>query len=56
MVTLLWLMVTADMVLHLIMLRSMTLSILYVNIDLLCDDNYCADHFHLSRIEGSIDG
>ena len=54
MVTLLWLTVTTDMVLGLIMLRSMTLSILYGNIDLLCDVN-CANHFHLSRIEGSID-
>ena len=52
--TLLWLTVTTDMVLGLIMPRSMTLSILYSNIDLLCDDN-CADHFHLSRIEGTID-
>ena len=39
MVTLLWLMVTTDMVLGLIMPRSMTLSILYGNIDLLCGDN-----------------
>ena len=39
--TLIWLTVTTDMVLGLIMPRPMTLSILYMygNIDLLCDDN-----------------
>ena len=46
--------VTTNMVLGLIMPKSMTLSILYGDIDPLCDVN-CANHFHLSRIEGSID-
>ena len=38
--TLLGLTVTTDVVLGLVMLRSMPLSIFYGNIDLLCDDNH----------------